>query len=218
MGRYIDKEHSFAIYNAPKGGGTTIRSWIYFAKTGELALKDEGDGYINQTKKTYQLLREIGYEVCNFIPWLDGPSICIVRDPVDRFMSIYKDKIQKEKKCGNPPPTISEFVRDFENLVKANDHPHGANPNLNYLDHHFAPQSLIFGTNEDYFEHIFQMNEINTKLKSYLEDRWRLQLPDLHCRKSAKTNKSTLNEEDLYIIKDFYRSDFACDWISRRNP
>ena len=51
MGRFIDKNHGFAIYNAPKGGGTTIRSWIYFAKTGELALKDEGEGYINQTKK-----------------------------------------------------------------------------------------------------------------------------------------------------------------------
>ena len=59
MGRYIDKEHGFAIYNAPKGGGTTIRSWIYFAKTGELELKDEGNGYINQTKKHINCYRRL---------------------------------------------------------------------------------------------------------------------------------------------------------------
>ena len=50
MVHFIDKNHGFAIYNAPKGGGTTIRSWIHFAKTGELALRDKGNHYINQAK------------------------------------------------------------------------------------------------------------------------------------------------------------------------
>jgi len=50
MGRFIDQENGFAIYNAPKGGGTTIRNFIYFAKTGELAIQNEGGGYLNQVK------------------------------------------------------------------------------------------------------------------------------------------------------------------------
>lgn len=214
MGRFVDKVHGFAIYNAPKGGGTTIRSWIYFAKTGELALRDEGNGYINQAKKTYKSLKEMGYEVCNFIPWMDGPSVCIVRDPVDRFLSIYKDKIQKEKQCGDPPPTLSEFIRDFKNLIETNDKSHGANPNLNYLEHHFAPQTEIFGTDKSYFENIFRMDEINNKLKKYLEKRWGLQLPDLCCRKGKNNAGLTLTKEDLRLIKEIYQSDFSCEWIS----
>ena len=214
MGRFVDRDHGFAIYNAPKGGGTTIRSWIYFAKTGELALRDEGNGYINQAKKTSKSLKEMGYEVCNFIPWMDGPSVCVVRDPVDRFISTYKDKIQREKRCGNPPPTLSEFIRDFENLVKTNDKPHGANPNLNFLEHHFAPQSVILGSDKNYFEHIFRMSEINTKLKEYLEKRWDLQLPDLHCRKAQMSARPTPTKEDLRLLEKIYQLDFACEWIS----
>ena len=214
MGRFVDRDHGFAIYNAPKGGGTTIRSWIYFARTGELALKDKGEGYLVQEQKTYKFLNEFGYEVCNFIPWMDGPSVCVVRDPVDRFISTYKDKIQREKRCGNPPPTLSEFIRDFENLVKTNDKPHGANPNLNFLEHHFAPQSVILGSDKNYFEHIFRMSEINTKLKEYLEKRWDLQLPDLHCRKAQMSARLTPTKEDLRLLEKIYQLDFACEWIS----
>ena len=152
MGRFIDTEYNFAIYNVPKGGGTTIRNWIYYAKTGELAIEDQGDGYINQAPKTYSYLRKIGYEVCNFITWPKGPSICIVRNPIHRFISLYNDKIVKEKICGNPPPSFSNFTSNFACFIKDNDFPHGANKNLNYLEHHFAPQSLILGNNEDNYE------------------------------------------------------------------
>ena len=214
MGRFIDQENGFAIYNAPKGGGTTIRSWIYFAKTGELAIQNEGGGYLNQKPKTYKQLKNIGYEVCNFIPWALGPSICIVRNPVDRFISAYKDKIIREKKCGNPPPSLSEFIDDFERLITTNDHQHGANPNLRYLEHHFAPQTLIFGENKDYFQHIFMMHEISTNLKSYLEKQWGVELPNIHCRKVQKNKTIVPSQGDRKRIEEIYKADFSCEWIA----
>jgi len=61
------------------------------------------------------------------------------------------------------------FVENFANLMEAHDFPHGANPGLNYLGHHFAPQSLILCKNKDYFEHIFKMEEIDTSLKVCFE-------------------------------------------------
>lgn len=215
MGRFIDKEYNFAIYNVPKGGGTTLRSWIYFAKTGEMALKDEGDGYLNQASKTYSYLREIGYEVCNFINWGKGPSVCIVRNPINRFISLYKDKIVKEKRCGTPPPSFSDFTRNFAEVIKNNDFPHPPNPSLKYLEHHFAPQTLILGNNEDYYEHIFDISEINTKLKSYLEKRWGIELPILHCRKAKMLEDIKPSSRDLKFLEEIYRTDLSCEWICR---
>ena len=213
MGRFIDKECNFAIYNVPKGGGTTIRSWIYFVNTGELALRNQGDGYINQAPKTYSYLRKIGYEVCNFIPWSKGPSICIVRNPINRFISLYLDKIVKEKRCGNPPPSFSDFTCNFARFIKDNDFPHGANRNLNFLEHHFASQSLILGKDEDYYEHIFDISEMNTKVKSYLEKRWGVELPSLHCRKAKKNSEIIPNPKDLKHIEEIYKIDLSCNWI-----
>lgn len=213
MGRFVDKEHHFALYNVPKGGGTTLRSWIYFSRTGQLAIKDEGAGYINQESKTYKYLKDIGYEVCDFVPWIDGPSVCVVRDPVDRFISLYRDKIVREKRCGEPIPTLGEFCRNFANLMEAHDFPHGANPDLNYLGHHFAPQSLIIGKNKDYFEHIFKMEEIDTSLKVYLEGKWGISLPSLHCRKAEKRSKIIPSTEELLLIREIYKSDYSLDWI-----
>lgn len=215
MGRFIDKEYNFAIYNVPKGGGTTIRNWIYYAKTGELAIEDQGDGYINQAPKTYSYLRKIGYEVCNFIPWSKGPSICIVRNPIHRFISLYNDKIVKEKICGNPPPSFSNFTSNFASFIKDNDFPHGANKNLNYLEHHFAPQSLILGNNQDYYEHIFDITEINTKVKSYLEKRWGIELPSLHCRKTKTLKDVKPTSIDLKYMEEIYKIDLSCNWICR---
>ena len=213
MGRFVDKKHHFALYNVPKGGGTTLRSWIYFSRTGQLAIKDEGAGYIQQASQTYKYLRDIGYEVCNFIPWTGGPSVCVVRDPVDRFISLYRDKIVREKRCGEPIPTLGEFCKNFANLIEAHDFPHRVNPSLNYLGHHFAPQSLILGKNKDYFEHIFKMEEIDTSLKIFLEGKWGVELPSLHCRKAEKENKVIPSTEELRLIREIYKTDYALGWI-----
>ena len=215
MGRFVDKECNFAIYNVPKGGGTTLRSWIYFAKKGELALENQGDGYINQASKTHSYLKKIGYEVCNFMPWTKGPSICIVRNPIKRFISLYHDKIVKLKRCGDPPPSFSDFTCNFASFIKDNDFPHPANLSLKNLEHHFAPQSLILGNNKDYYEHIFDITEINTKVKSYLEKRWGIELPSLHCRKTKTLNDVKPSSIDLKYIEEIYRIDLSCNWICR---
>jgi hypothetical protein len=215
VGRFVDLSCNFAIYNAPKGGGTTLRSWIYFAKTGEMAVTDEGNGYINQGQKTFKYLADIGYEVCNFIPWSIGPSVCIVRNPVDRFISLYMDKVVREKKCGDPHPSFREFCRNFATIIQTNDHAHGANPALNYLEHHFSPLSLIFGEDKGYYDKIFDISEINTLVKPYLEKQWGLELPSLHCRRANQKEKIIPDKEELRFIEEIYEVDLSLNWISR---
>ncbi len=212
MGRYIDISHNFAIYDVPKGGGTTIRGWLYFANKRFLDLNDS-NGYLTLTSNASDYIKDIGYEICNFIPWSKGPSICIVRNPVDRFISLYNDKINKEKKCGNPPPSFSDFTLNFASFIKNNDRKHPGNPKLKYLEYHFAPQSQILGINKDYYEQIFDISEINTKVKSYLEKKWMIELPFLQCRKSKIYNKIIPNRKELKIIEELYRIDLSSDWI-----
>ena len=128
---------------------------------------------------------------------------------------MYKDKIVKEKRCGNPPPSFSDFTSNFASFIKDYDFPHGANKNLNFLEHHFSSQALILGSNEDYYEHIFDISEINTKVKSYLEKRWGIELPFLHCRKAKTSEDVKPSRKDLRNIEEIYRIDLSCNWICR---
>lgn len=208
MSYFSDEENDFTVYEAPKNGGTTLRLWIYYAGTGDLVRSSES-GYYAGTKETYKLLQEWGYVNGEFEPTNTSRKVCIKRDPVSRFISTFYDKVIKE---GRLKVTIDNFLDDFDNILdshqdKMND------GKTQYLKFHFAPQTYHFGSDYKYYEKVFDVKEVDTKLKNYLEERWNIGLPKLHARNNG-LNKFDLTTGQIKKIKTLYNQDYENGWCN----
>ena len=211
MGYFRDLKHELNIYDAPKAGGTTLRSWILFKTHGDCML---GKGeYVAPKREHYVKLKD--YRVAWFTK-LPLKSICIKRDPVERFLSCYKDKILRENYV-KQKYELEYFVDNFELMMK---HPmiHPSTKTqprsfqrLPYIWYHFAPQHKQFGKDLSYYDRVFSMDEINTSLKEYLEDLWKVNLPQIHTRKS-KSIDLNVTEDLIAKIKDIYKEDYDLGW------
>jgi len=208
MGLFTDPNNNFTVYDVPKGGGTTVRSWIAFAGTGEYQLAGT-DTYYHENPTAYKLLDEWGYK-CVFFEKVAGDRICIKRDPVERFISCYKDKVIKEGRL--PGVSIDDLLNDFEETISKNDQPHPSNKDVGYLWFHFAPQVRQLGTVYDYYTHVFDISEVGTKVKAYLEGKWDIVLPDLHCRNN-KSSTIELTDTQVSKIKEIYCEDYQTGWF-----
>lgn len=208
MGIYKDKKNNFSIYDAPKIGGTTIRSWVNYYKTGNLNLHHEGNGYISPTPFHYSVIKDQDY-VLDFFEESLFERVVIKRDPVTRFISCYSDKVIKE---GNISyfKSIDNFLDNFYDIVKSHPQKFSDNKNLGYMWYHFAPQVNQFGYNIKYYDKVFDISEIPTKVKLYLEQKWNIQLPEIHTRKNL--NKINLNNEQVEKVKQIYKEDYKVGW------
>ena len=205
MGLYRDNKHKFNIYDAPKVAGTTIRSWILCSKYGKPMLNSTN--YKAPTKEHYDKTKQI-IEI-NWFKKVEYPSICIKRDPIERFASCYKDKILKEGRCEGI--CINELLDNFQyTMNKYKDlHPHGKK--VRYVWYHFAPQFKQFGKDLSYYDQVFDISEMNTSVKEYLEDKWKINLPQLHTRKGNSASIK-LTEYQIKRIKNIYKEDYRIGW------
>lgn len=205
MGLYRDKKNKFNIYDAPKVGGTTIRSWILYSKYGKTMLNNTR--YKSPTRQHYKKTENI-IEV-DWFREVENSSICIKRDPVERFVSCYKDKILRENRCNKI--SIDKLIDNFESIMTKHKSLHQHGRKVPFLWYHFAPQAKQFGTNFDYYEEVFDLSEINTRVKEYLEDMWKINLPCLHTRKGNSMDIQ-LSDSQKSIIKNIYDIDYKIGW------
>ena len=57
------------------------------------------------------------------------------------------------------------------------------------------------------------MSEVGTKLKEYLEDKWKVSLPNLHARNSGGRRKFDLTTSQIRKLEEIYKEDFNNGWI-----
>lgn len=208
MGRFTDKTHEFSIYDVPKGGGTTIRSWIHYKYKGNLGIEGFGNGYKSQSTKSYKHLNELGFRVEWFNP-VPGEKICIKRDPIQRFLSCYKDKILREGNCDKI--RLDKFIGNVDKIIQKYDFNH--TPKVKFLKYHFSPQHKILGDSKTIYNHVFDISEMDTRVKEYLEDMWKIKLPKLHCRNQSKRKYGlNLTKSQRKLLEDRYAKDYQIGW------
>jgi hypothetical protein len=212
MSYFVDHPSSLALYEAPKNGGTTLRLWLAYRLTGQLFLSSRSSNYYTGTAEMTRMLNEAGYSHEKFKQTECLNKICIMRDPVQRFVSCYMDKIVKEGKMNIG---ISEFLDRFDDVMTQDNQIVEAY-GTSKLDFHFRPQAFHFGQDMNYYTHVFTVNQISTGLKDFLENHWRLELPDIHARNSQELKECIcLSKEDEVKIRNLYAIDYQAGWGGR---
>ena len=203
MGIYKNKD--FAFYISPKTGGTTIRSWLVYSETGTLEVADSGNGYLEQNGIGYQLIENMGYYFKKFKEVNSPVKVCVKRDPVSRFLSCYTDKILRERTANL---SIDDILNNWDVLNTGRED--SLNPGTYYLANHFLPQTHYLGDSKEYYDIIFDVKEVGTRVKTFLEEKLKIELPELHTRKQNK--KPEVTEEQVEKIKEIYSVDYQNGW------
>jgi len=223
MAIFTDQNNNFSIYECPKVGGSTLRTWISYAGTEyknlDYLVEYKDNGYISESTLTYNSIEEFGYDFSLFKE-VEGEKICIKRDPVDRFVSCYTDKILREK---NIPEALvngevnydylDNFLENFYSILEDHEKVHYSQreSGVKYLWYHFIPQTSHYGTDINYYDHVFDITEIDMSLKTYLEEKWKISLPTIHCR-NQKDSKIKLTDHQIEKVKEIYKEDYTNGW------
>lgn len=198
------KKHKIYYKFVPKCGCTTIKR--YLAKSID---KDPGDihVYFHSRKKEFNSVEDLnGYY-----------KFCVVRDPLERFVSCYNNKI------------LDEDTRvKVENMVEINHKLKLYNlevkPDIDYfINNFFLYRELteiyethtmkyvdILGTNTSYYDDVYNMRDINTQLMPKLKSITGTDYTKGKKNKSKHLLKvSDLSSSQLDKLKEFYKDDYV---------
>ena len=122
-----------------------------------------------------------------------GLKCCIIRDPIKRFISAYKNRIlfHKDEKFNNL--SVDEVLEKLENGLFENTH--------------FLPQSFFLGNNLDYFNIVADVENINLFEKK-INNFFNKQIKFPKIQQGGKEFKIKLNLDQIIKIKNIYAEDF----------
>lgn len=86
---------------------------------------------------------------------------CVVRDPVERFVSAWLNRMHRGSSAQNVKQALEQFVTDIENEKPARTRKaQRKTDTLAARDGHFHPHSYFLGEDPSYFTHIFNMRQL----------------------------------------------------------
>jgi len=138
--------------------------------------------------------------------------IVIVRDPVDRFISAYRNRVLFHKELSEttvdieksqilgvrPDPDLNEFIDSLE-LYRA------LSP---VIRHHTHPQTCFIGHTMDYFSKVYRFEELD-RLASDLCERTGLPVVLPHKQKGIGGELPSISSKRIEKILEFYSGDYA---------
>lgn len=205
--------NGYKFYDVPKNGGTTIRMWAKYHEGG-LPQNFDPTGYYSLKGLGLPLLWNqniIGPR--QFFEQGDPTSKrwCITRDPVERFVSAYNDKILNEQLVEWSLDEALEMMSTGEMLKIARATQDGPDK---LAACHFLSQSTWLGSERNYFDYIFKISEMNMVRRFCENNIFRRSLPAFHCRNQqlSGTRKIQLSAVHIERLKQIYAADYAIGW------
>jgi len=137
---------------------------------------------------------------CNFFKDVEY-KIAIIRNPVDRIISCYKDRIYLKNK-----DSTQSFVKDFNYFIK---NLHLIQKKSRDIKNH--TQSLItsYGPNPNFFSHIFLTKNIGNQFIPLIEKISAVKnIPNNYYKNSFTAPDIIATSEEKEIIQNIYKEDY----------
>lgn len=125
-------------------------------------------------------------------------TICIVRDPIKRFISAYTNRVLFHENLKDKPD-FNTFVNNFEHYYNTNGN----------IKTHFQPQVDFIGKDESQYTHIFNTADFE-KVFTFFEKVYRHPFPRFKLQSGGAEYKKDikLTNKHKNFIKDFYIEDY----------
>jgi hypothetical protein len=191
------KDTNFGFIHIPKVAGTTAKS---------LLLTAAGHDWINSPAAEWETdQKDRKHSAAEVAKWTsdtlnDDPvdiMFTVVRNPIDRFISGYTNRILHYKNAAYC--TFSEFVELAPNWQNS-EIAQCLKPAVNFL-----------GRDPAVFNCIFTIDQVNTELKSMLEDACGFKLDTIHRQTGGSDQKDSIvpTAEEIEKIKLIYAEDYT---------
>ena len=122
-------------------------------------------------------------------------KICIVRDPVSRFISGYSNRVLFHNDIS--PVDFNVFVDNF-------DHWRRINPSINF---HFRPQVYFIGTDPSYYTKIFWTREV-PKAIDFVSELFESDPHYVREQTGGASKKPVPSDQQVELIKSLYLEDY----------
>jgi hypothetical protein len=192
----LDKKVGYFI--TPKCGSRTVVGWSTIIRNPEL-YKNRPELFEPSRTDMYVELRgmlhQLSVKELHAVP----ARFCVVRDPVERFVSAFTNRVIYLKKV-KKELTISELIENFDAYSSQREI-------YGDIIHHAGPLSYFCGNDPSVFTHIFNLGDMS-ELKRLLEDIYSMHLPDIHLQQSGDCKKPKLTDSEIAWIKNKYASDY----------
>jgi len=175
---------SLAYHATPKCGCTSVKAMI-LESLGESVEGGEDEAIL-------EIHKSIGSPP--FKKFKADFRFCVVRDPVQRFVSGYSNRVLH---FGDIPEVgFDEFVENFSHYYRT--YPR--------IKHHFLPQVFFIGKRPEYFTNIFWINEME-EIRDFLSTISKREII-LGPRQSGGSDRKPIpTEGQIQFILDFYKQD-----------
>ena len=127
-------------------------------------------------------------------------KIAIYRDPFKRFESCYKNRVLFHQDNNVKGMSIDDILKNLS-MRKVDNR-------------HFLPQNLFLGDDPNYFDLLVSTNEID-KLEKFINIFFKKEIKFPKVQDGGNEFSISLNDEQKYLIKDIYKSDF--EFINKIN-
>jgi len=165
---------------------------VYFHKD-KMELRKKPLVFLPKKDFTYPTGQTFGMPI---VPENNKVRFCVVREPVERFISGFTNRALKEEDIKDL--TVDRFIDNFDYYFAKYQN----------IYTHFAPQVFSYGHYPNLYTHIYntkQMPEVKKMLESYSGP-----LPEIFINKTTDEVKQTikLTDEQIAFIKKKYAIDY----------
>lgn len=184
------EDHGIAYYATPKVACSSVKSALF-----ELAHGVRYEQVATPEKPwVHDHYFSTGFER------LENPErffkFAVVRDPVERFVSAYQNRVVMYKELGEPPD-FSTFVRELDRYRQQSGS----------IEHHTAAQHDFIGGDLTYYDRVFPMGELHL-LPQVIADAtgYKVTLEHLH---KGLDEKLLVTDRERQILSEIYEKDYG---------
>lgn len=126
--------------------------------------------------------------------YVEVQKVCVVRDPVERFVSCYNHLVMVEK--GNVSGSPEEVLNRVKRTTERN--------------YHFWPQTHWLGKDASYYDHIFTVDEVDTDFADHINEFFGKPVKARKLQTSGSSVDFPIEIDDDFraLVEEAYASDY----------